>query len=420
MNYFENDVFRYQGGELYCELVPIREIALHCDTPCFVYSKQGMIARYNRLKSAFAPLDVTVFYALKANFNLSVLKVFLEAGSSLDVNSAGELYRALKAGATGDKLLLTGVGKRIEEIEAGLNAGVTMVKAESREEVELLQSIAAEKNITIEIALRVNPNVNPETHPYISTGLAENKFGIPIEEAKDIYLAHSRYSHLKFTGIDMHIGSQITTPRPHAEAAEILAGIYSELQKKGVPLSHFDIGGGFGVNYQPGSEVQIEDFAKELLPVLNKITGKIYLEPGRSLIANAGALLSRVQYRKNNGVKEFVVVDAAMTDLLRPSIYGAYHHIQPVVQTDNADIVADVVGPVCESGDFLAKSRPLTDLHRNDVLAVMSAGAYGMVMSSNYNARSRAAEVLVSGNKFKVIRSRETYSHQIYDEDKLM
>ena len=421
MQFFPSTCFTYKDNQLHCEEVPITEIVRQTGTPTYIYSKKYFETAYKEFDDAFHEIPQKIFYAAKSNFNLSVIKTFLQLGSGVDVNSEGELYRALKAGAKPDKIILTSVGKTRREIELGLEHDVLMIKAESEEEVILINEIAASKNKVARVAIRVNPDVDAKTHPYISTGLSENKFGVDSETALKIFRRQSELKNIKFVGIDMHIGSQITTIPPFVEAVEKLANLFFILKKEGIELKHFDVGGGIGIQYKDEKTFSMKEFAEAILPTLISLNCEIIFEPGRFLTANAGVLITEVLYTKKNQNKNFIVVDAAMTDLLRPSIYGAYHHVQPVtLDKTRKEIVADIVGPVCESGDFLAKKRSIQKSEHGDLLAVMSAGAYGMVMASNYNARRRPAEILVEGNSFKVIRSRETFDHLLFDEQEAL
>jgi diaminopimelate decarboxylase len=413
----ESTNFNYKNNRLYCEDVSVDEIVRQVGTPVYIYSKSYFQDRYTEFSNAFSSINNTIFYAAKSNFNLSVIKTFLDLGSGVDVNSEGELIRALKAGATPGKIILTGVGKTAREIKLGLEHDVLMIKAESEEEVYLINDIASQIHKVARVALRVNPDVDAQTHPYISTGLAENKFGKSVEDALAVYSKEKELSNVKFTGIDMHIGSQIVTLDPFIEAIEKLKEVHKIVTSFDVHIEHFDIGGGIGVKYKDETPFTINDFADAIIPRLTTCGCDILFEPGRFLTANAGALIVEVLYTKKNSYKNFLVVDGAMTDLLRPSIYGSYHHIVPVnVYSNREKRIYDVVGPVCESGDFLAKNRELQEGRQNDFYAVMSAGAYAMVMASNYNARRRAPEVLVDGSSFKVVRSRETYDYLLYDE----
>ncbi len=418
MEYFNSDYFTYVENELLCEQVPLTKLANEFGTPLFVYSKNFFVDRYNELSEAFKEINHKIFYASKANFNINVIKIFNDLGGGVDVNSAGELFRALKAGVTPQNMLLTGVGKTDDEIRLGLEKNVYLIKAESEEEVLAIDKIAGEMGKIASVAIRVNPDVDPKTHPYISTGLAENKFGIDSKLAYGLAIRSSKLENIELAGIDMHIGSQITTIEPFVEATIRMVELYKKIQAAGIPLKHFDIGGGIGVLYKDEAPFTPKELADKLIPIFMQIDAEIIFEPGRFLTANGGVLLTEVLFtKKNSHGKNFTVVDAAMTELLRPSIYKAYHHIQPVLKNNENDVVMDVVGPVCESGDYLAKNRTISKVSRKDILAVMSAGAYAMVMSSNYNGRRRPPEILVDKNKYYVIRGRETFEHLLYDEE---
>jgi diaminopimelate decarboxylase len=403
---------------MYCGSIPITEIIKTAGTPVYIYNKQFFQDRYKEFNKAFSEINHEIYFAIKSNFNLSVIKTFSDLGSGTDVNSYGEMHRALKAGVTPSKIILSGVGKTKDEIKAGLEQDILMLKAESEEEVLLINEIAGKMNKTARVAIRVNPDVDAETHPYISTGLMHNKFGLNIPEAVDLFSMGSKLKNIEFTGIDMHIGSQIVKIDPFAEAIDKLSGVYFNLKAKGIRLKHFDIGGGMGVSYKGEEVFTIDDFAAALIPKLKKLDCKIFFEPGRYLTANGGILVSQVLFTKMSNEKKFLIVDAAMNDLLRPSIYNAYHHIQPVeLVPGREDIIADIVGPVCESGDFFAKERIISQMNREEYLAILSCGSYGMVMSSNYNGRRRPPEVLVDNDSFRIIRGRESYDHLLWDEN---
>ncbi|MBU0475087.1 MAG: diaminopimelate decarboxylase [Bacteroidetes bacterium] len=421
MKHFESDYFTYINDELYCEKVNLNQLAEEFGTPLFVYSKNFFIDRFKELDDAFKLINHKIYFASKANFNLNVIKTFYELGSGVDVNSTGEFYRAIKAGVNPKDILLTGVGKTDEEIALGLEKGVFVIKAESLEEVYVINDIAAELNIIAPLAIRVNPDVDAQTHPYISTGLAENKFGIDSVYAYDMFVECSKLSNIELVGIDMHIGSQITKIEPFIEATLKMAELFKKIKAAGIPLKHFDIGGGIGVLYNDETPFTPKELAEKLIPIFMQLDAQIMFEPGRFLTANGGVLLTNVLYTKtNSGGKNFIVVDSSMTELLRPSLYKSYHHVQPIENIDNIDFEADIVGPVCETGDYIAKEREITMVGRGDKLAIMSAGAYGMAMSSNYNGRRRPAEILVDGSEYKVIRSRETFRHLIFDEEALL
>lgn len=409
--------FHYKNNQLLCGGLSVAEVAASVPTPFFLYSADHFRKQYNAFTTAFASVPHRIFYAVKSNFNLSVIRTFHELGAAMDVNSEGEFYRAEKAGVNPKDMILTGVGKNPEEIRLGIERGVVMIKAESEDEIRLINQIAGEMGKTAPVAIRVNPDVDPQTHPYITTGLLHSKFGVNKETALRLYKNRKDFPHIQFTGIDMHIGSQIITPSPFKEAVEKLADIYIEVQKDGLKLEHFDIGGGIGISYNEEQSFSPDELAGLIIPTLKELDCQIFFEPGRYMTGNAGILVTKVLFLKSNELKHFIVVDAAMNDLLRPSIYGAYHHIQPVIYTGGKTVTADIVGPVCETGDFIAKQREIIYPAHGDLLAVMSAGAYGMVMSSNYNARRRATEVLADGNTFRIIRGRETFEHLLFDEE---
>jgi diaminopimelate decarboxylase len=422
MNYFDSKYFTYgSDNTLNCEGVPVNEIINKTGTPVYIYSKKFFEDRYREFTQAFQEVKHKVFYSVKANFNLNVIKTFYNLGSGIDINSEGEFYRAYKAGVDPKKMLIAGVGKTADEIRLAIEKDFIMIKAESPEEVELINEIAGKLKKKAKIGIRVNPDVNPLTHPYISTGLSQNKFGITSGEAEKIFKEYEKYPNISFTGIDMHIGSQVTTVEPFAEAVDRLSEFYFRIKSYGIKIKHFDIGGGIGVTYDNEKSFGISEFVKVMLPKLKKLDCEIFFEPGRFLTANGGILVTKVLFNKKNNDKNFIIVDAAMNDLLRPSIYSAYHHIQPVeISTTDKDLVADIVGPVCESGDFFAKERTISKTKPGKYLAIMSAGAYSMVMSSNYNARRRPAEVLVNGNQFNIIRGRETFDHLLFNEKSII
>lgn len=417
MQYFETEFIKYKYNQLYIEDIPLDQIAKKYDTPVYVYSKNHFINQFREFENAFKDVKHIIFYAMKSNFNLNVIKTFTDLGSGVDVNSEGELYRALQTGISTDKIIMSGVGKTSNEIKLALEKKLLMIKAECEEEVELIDRIAGEMKVTANVALRVNPDVDVKSHPYISTGLANNKFGIDVKTALNIYKSRKKFENIIFTGIDMHIGSQITSIDPFVEAVKKLSEIYFELKSDGLKLEHFDVGGGIGVQYNNEPSFTIAEFAESTVPLVKKLDCEVFFEPGRFLTANAGVLLTSVTYNKSNGNKKFIIVDSAMNDMLRPTIYQAYHHIQPVNKDENRkNIIADIVGPVCESGDYFAKDREITETKSGELLAIMSAGAYGMVMASNYNARRRAPEIMIDGKEITVIRKGETFEHLLWDE----
>ena len=414
---FNSDVFTYQKNKLFCEDLPVSAIAEQTGTPVYIYSKKFFVDRYSEFSEAFKEIKHRIYFSAKSNFNLNVIRTFSQSGSGIDVNSAGELFRAIRAGVKPKDIIQTGVGKTEDEIEYGIEQGVKLIKAETFDEMCLIDKIAGRLHKNVETAFRVNPDVDAKTHPYISTGLSENKFGISSGEAIKVYEEAAKLKNISLTGIDMHIGSLVSTASPYLEAVDKLSELFLQVRDKGINLRHFDIGGGMGVNYIDGTPFNIKEFAVLLIPKFKKLNCEIWFEPGRYLTANGGVLIIKALFNKQNGNKKFIIVDAGMNDLLRPSIYGSHHHIQPVVKNESRqEITADIVGPVCESGDFLAKNRNITETKPGEHLAVMSSGAYGMTMSSNYNARRRPPEVIVDRDKFYVTRGRESFEHLLFDE----
>ncbi len=417
MDSFDSKYFLYLNNQLYCENIPVKDILEEVGTPAYIYSKNFFVETYKKFDYSLNKIPHKIFYAVKSNFNLSVIKTFSELGCGFDVNSEGELYRVMKLGINGSEIIFSGVGKTANEIKLALENDLLMIKAESIEEIILINNIAKTLKKIAKVAIRVNPDVDPKTHPYISTGLAENKFGIDISEATKIFLDHGRYENIEFTGVDMHIGSQITTVEPFVSAVEKMSLLFQNLKREGIHLKHLDLGGGIGVVYNHEKIFSADEFSNAILPFIQNLECDIFVEPGRYFTANGGILAGKVLYNKKNHDKNFIIVDAAMNDLLRPSIYGSYHHIQPVELKFNREtIIADIVGPVCESGDFLGKNRSIIKPEQGEYLAVMSSGSYGMTMASNYNARRRPPEILVDGNNFRIVRNRETFEHLLYDE----
>ncbi|MBI3468373.1 MAG: diaminopimelate decarboxylase [Planctomycetes bacterium] len=414
------DYFHYQNAQLHCEEVPVRELAERFGTPLWVYSKRTILHHYNQLVKAFAELKPLICYSVKANSNLGVLRVMVEAGSGFDVVSVGELYRVIKAGGDPGKVVFAGVGKTDEEIRYAVEQGVMLFDVESEAELERISVIAREMGRQVPVALRANPDVDPKTHRHIATGKKESKFGLDLERAGHIAREARNMPGVRMIGLHMHIGSQITQTESHAEAAAKGVRFIAELKQMGHPIEWFNFGGGFGIHYRRQEAKPADEFARVIVPEVKKTGCRLALEPGRFIVGNAGILVSRVLYTKASGDRRFLIQDAAMNDLIRPTLYDAFHRIWPVepkgFPTPPEDYEAsipgtepwDVVGPVCESGDYLAKDRHLPAMNRDDLLATFSAGAYGMVMSSNYNTRPRAAEVLVDGGSFKLIRRRET------------
>jgi diaminopimelate decarboxylase len=410
--------FAYQGSELCCEEVPLTKIVQEVGTPCYIYSRKGLVEAYHALDQAFAGLPHLICYAMKANANLAILRVFVEAGGGLDIVSGGELFRALHAGADAQRIVFAGVGKSAEEIEAALQADILLFNVESPQELEAIHAVAAKLGRRARVALRVNPDVDPQTHPYISTGLRQSKFGVPIQEALELYRSMRALPYLDPVGVHAHIGSQITQVAPFQASVAKLVPLVHTLRQDGFNIRYLDIGGGIGIRYQDEGPPAPTEYANALRPLLGALACTILMEPGRFLVGNAGSLVTRVLYEKANQDKKFLVVDGGMNDLIRPSLYNAYHNILPIVQRANGHpkVTLDVVGPICESGDFLAKDRSLPACQAGDLLAVLSAGAYGFAMASNYNARPRVPEVMVNGAQFAVIRARETYEDLIRGE----
>ena len=401
--------FQYINNELYCEAVPVAKIAEDVGTPFYLYSHATLTRHFEAFNGAFEGMDRLVCFSAKANTNLAILHLFANLGSGLDIVSGGELYRGLKAGFSPGKVVYSGVGKKIDEIDYAIKSGILMFNVESMEELELIDSRAKNLNAWAPVALRVNPDVDPKTHPYISTGLKKNKFGIESDAALEAYKAAMKMKNIKIIGIDCHIGSQITQVAPFEDALTKLKSLAEILKKLGIDIKYLDMGGGLGITYSDESPPHPNEYAKALIKSLKETSLTLILEPGRVIVGNAGILVTRVLYRKSGQVKEFAVVDAAMNDLMRPTLYKAYHAIEPVKKVKGDTIKADVVGPICETGDFLALDRQISNVERGDLLAVMSAGAYGFTMSSNYCSRPRVPEVMVSGDRFEVVRRRETY-----------
>jgi len=409
--------YRYEKDTLYCEGVALADVAARAGTPCYVYSKCGILSSYRTYEEAFGAAPHTICYAVKANGNLSLLRLLAEAGDGFDIVSGGELYRVLKAGGDPSRVVFSGAGKTAEEISYALEQGIYGFNCESEAELALIDALAGRHGVVARASLRVNPDVDAATHPYISTGLREHKFGIDIAEVEEVYERARGLKRLALEGVSCHIGSQILDPAPLVEAATRLAQLALRLRSKGFDIRYLDLGGGLGVAYRPGeSGPPIAEFVAAVRGLAENHGLRIVVEPGRSLVAQAGILLTRVLYRKRNGSKEFVIVDASMTELIRPALYSAYHEIVPLRRSSRPPICADVVGPVCETGDFLARNREVANFLPGDLAAICTVGAYGFVQASNYNARPRPAEVLVDGNSYRVIRARETYEDLIRGE----
>jgi diaminopimelate decarboxylase len=408
--------FWYKKREMYCEDVPVADIVRKYGTPLYVYSQSALVRQYRDFDEAFAPVPHLTCYAVKANSNLAILSLFRALGSGFDVVSGGELRRAFAAGMDPKRIIFSGVGKTADEIDLGLRRGILQFNIESAAELGMVAARARALDRVADIALRVNPDVDARTHPYISTGAREHKFGIAFDQALPIYRRARRSRHLRITGVACHIGSQITVLEPFLSALERLKEIFRCLHAEGVNISNLDLGGGLGIVYNDEATPQPAAYARAIIAAVRDLDCRLLLEPGRVMVGNAGILVTRVIVTKQNGSRNFVVVDAGMNDLMRPSLYGAHHRVQAVALTRRASWKADLVGPICESGDFLARDRDMTRARANELLAIMSAGAYGFVLSSNYNTRARAAEVLVRGRRIKIIRRRERFPELIRGE----
>jgi diaminopimelate decarboxylase len=400
--------FSYHNGRLWGESVQLERVALEFGTPCYVYSRAALTTAYREFDDAFAGRDHLVCYAVKANSNLAILNLLARLGSGFDIVSGGELQRVLKAGGDPQKIVFSGVGKQPAEMKAALQAGILCFNVESEAELHVLNRVAGEMKQVAPVSLRVNPDVDAKTHPYISTGLKENKFGIPFDGAEALYAAAQEFGNIRVAGLDCHIGSQLTELAPFIETCKKMLGLLDRLEAQGLKIEHLDLGGGLGIRYAGENPPSAQEYVEALRSGVGERRQKILIEPGRSLVGNAGVLLTTVEYLKPTPHRDFAIVDAAMNDLMRPALYKAYHEILPVVARNEMDAKTyQVVGPVCETGDFLGHDRHLA-LAQGDLLAVMSAGAYGMSMSSNYNTRPRAAEVMIDGDRLHLIRERES------------
>ncbi len=415
MNHFE-----YKDGELFCEDVPISRIASEVGTPFYLYSRATLTRHFQAFDSGFEDIDHITCFAVKSCSNIAVLSLFGNLGGGADIVSGGELFRALQAGLDPEKIIYSGVGKTEEELRYGLNSRILLFNVESEQELHRLNRVAGDMEMKAPVAFRVNPDVDPKTHAYISTGLAKNKFGIPINEALDLYKQAAEMENIEVKGVSCHIGSQLTLISPFVETLRKLKNFVGRLTDSGINISYIDIGGGVGITYDDEEPPHPQEYAKAIKKELADLKVTLILEPGRVIVGNAGIMVTEVQYTKTNhgGEKEkkFVVVDAGMNDLTRPSLYGAYHSIQPVKENNSTTRTVDIVGPICETTDFLAKNRDFPIVKQGDLLAVMSAGAYGFTMSSTYNSRPRGAEIMVSGDNFEVIRMRETRESLIQGE----
>jgi diaminopimelate decarboxylase len=409
---------RYDRGALFCEEVALADIAAKAGTPCYLYSAGAVRENYRAYHEAFGGQPHTVCYAVKANGSLALLRILAQEGAGFDIVSGGELFRVLKAGGDASRTVFSGVGKTAEEINAALDAGIFAFNCESEPELALLDALAHRRGVSARVALRVNPDVDASTHDYISTGRLAHKFGIDIGEAEGVYERARRHENLLLEGVSCHIGSQLLDTAPMLEAIGRVVGLIERLRGRGFSIRHADLGGGLGLAYRPSEPAPgIRDYVEGILERVAGHDLHVLVEPGRSMVGNAGVLLTRVLYRKKTREKEFVVVDAAMNDLLRPALYAAHHEILPLREDRRPLVCADIVGPVCESGDFLARNREIPEPLPGDVLAVCTAGAYGFALASNYNARPRPAEVLVEGSTWRVIRRRESYEDLVRGEE---
>ena len=413
--------FHYVKDELYCEDVPVQRICEQVGTPVFIYSRATLERHFRIFKEPFASIDHLICYSMKACSNLTVLRLFSDLGGGLDIVSGGELYRGLQAGVPASRIVYSGVGKKPSEIDEALAADILMFNVESEEELTMLDQRAQAVGKKARMALRVNPDVDPGTHPYIATGLKKSKFGIDVAKAVELYVRAKEMKGLEPVGLDCHIGSQLTELSPFLDAIDRLKELMRDLMDHGVKIRYLDIGGGLGIPYEDEQPPIPAEYGAAVVAKIADMNVSLILEPGRLLVGNAGILVSKVLYRKQGPTKYFVILDAAMNDLIRPSLYEAHHAVWPVDKKTGdgrppTQVKADLVGPVCESGDFLAQERTLDEVQSGDLLAFMSAGAYGFTMSSNYNSRTRSAEVLVDGNAYYVVRNRETYEDLIRGE----
>ncbi len=409
------NAFNYRERQLYAEDCKVSDIVAEVGTPLYIYSRETLERHFRVFDQALNGLEHIICFSVKSNSNLAVLRLFANLGGGADIVSGGELFRCLKAGMDPGRIVFSGVGKTTDEIRYALASGILMFNVESEMELDRIQEVASAMGKVAPISFRVNPDINPKTHPYISTGLKKNKFGVEVDRAVALYKKAARMNAIRILGIDCHIGSQLTTLSPFEETVLKLREIVEELQEEGIPIRWIDLGGGLGITYRDEAPPSPEAYADTVRRAASGMTQGFIFEPGRVMAGNAGILVTRVLYVKRGPVKTFIIVDAGMNDMVRPSLYDAYQEIRPVVETDRK-IMADVVGPICESGDFLAKEREVPDAEPGDLLSVMSAGAYGFTMASNYNSRPRPAEVLVNGNEFFVIRARETFEDLVRGE----
>ena len=408
--------FKYRDNELYCEDVPVAKIAGEVGTPFYLYSLKTLRNHYRVFESSFSEIPHIISFAVKANSNLAILNILAREGCGADIASGGELFRALKAGVDPRKIVYAGVGKTKEEIRYALESDILFFNVESTQELKAIDDVAGSLGRKARVSLRVNPDIDPRTHPYISTGLKKHKFGIGIERAMDEYKAASLLKNIDLAGVHYHIGSQMTEIDPFLDALKGILSLVTGLKRSGIDIRYIDVGGGLGITYNDEEPPHPKDLAEAIMPLIKDLGCEVILEPGRIIAGNAGILVSKVLYVKEGEGKRFIIVDAGMNDLIRPSLYDAYHEILPVVKDERKKVVADVVGPICESSDFLAREREVNEFCPDELLAVMSAGAYGFTMSSNYNSRRRVPEVLVKGDRHYIIRTRERYEDLIRGE----
>jgi len=408
--------FTYRNGWLYCEDVPVASVADEVGTPLYLYSYATIRRHFSVFDDAFQGLDHLTCFSVKSNSNLAILKLLALQGGGADIVSAGELFRALRAGIPPEKIVFSGVGKAPHDIDQALQSGILMFNVESQQELRTLDSSAGDRGTKAGVAIRVNPDVAPKTHPYIATGFGETKFGIPIDDSPAAYELAQQLENIDVNGISCHIGSQLTEIEPFLDAMRKLRGLMKRLEKMGIHISYLNIGGGLGITYDDESPPHPSEYAAALKKTLGANNATLILEPGRVIIGNAGILITRVLYTKSTSRKRFVIVDAGMNDLIRPALYDSFHAVEPVELKGPEKVRADLVGPVCETGDFFARDREMPSFQPGDLVAVMSAGAYGFAMASNYNSRRRPAEVMVRGSLFSVIRSRETYDDLVRGE----
>jgi len=408
--------FRYRGDDLFCEDVDIKEIARKVGTPFYLYSHATLKGHFEAFDKSFEDVPHIVCYSVKANSNLAVLKLFQSMGSGADIVSGGELYRALKSGIDPARIVYSGVGKRVDELEYALRENILMFNVESHQELELIDQIAYREKKKARISLRVNPDVDPKTHPYISTGMKKNKFGIPVVQAIEEYMFAKELKNIEIVGVDCHIGSQLTEIQPFVDAVKKVKQLVLALRENGIDIRYLDLGGGLGIRYSDENVPHPKEYARAIMDEVKGLGVTLVFEPGRVVAGNAGILVTKVLYTKQGEEKNFIIADAAMNDLARPSLYGSYQDVIPVKRDTRSYAIADLVGPVCESGDFIAKDREMPQFEQGDLVAVLSAGAYGFSMSSNYNSRTRPPEVMVREKDFEVVREKEGYDDIVRGE----